>query len=606
MDIVAEAGFQVPMSREVRVTMAAPGTITVSFTKASGSPEGPAVYALAVAHVLPSSSPTVAPTMAPTLPPSPAVRFTPGSQVVDGLGRVWESDVSYLTFGGNGDTIRAAEYITFSAQMDANLEPMRAVFDVERQSDRIEYTLSVGDEGSYQVNVYLLEAWYPTAGDRTFTVTLQGVPMLRVDLSDQVGFRVATVVKSTAQVTAATGRALHIGIVQDDSSPNFAVVHGIEVVPVQVVDVVRINCGGPTVVDDVGRTWNADTFYQPGGDVVTPSQYITVNLAPGTITDNYGAVLATERWSNVGMGSLQYVIRPPEAGTYRLQFVFAEVWHRVVGTRLFDVSVNGNIVFSRLDVLAEAGFQRPILKEVTFDVDETRLASGIEVVILPDATAPEGPAVYGIALLRHISRVSSGTLAPTNAPTDAPTKAPSTSTPTTAMPSTQPPTQGQTFAPSHIPTFTPSTVMPSAQPPTQGQTFAPSRMPTAPPSTAKPTVAPTEQPTSAPTPSSSAPSRSPTLHPTHTPTAQPTSDVTRTPTASPTDFSPTVLRRINCGGPSVVDGLGNTWESDSRLRPGGFVVSPTDYTSVNLVPNGLSTSYVARYSVLSFVLFVQS
>jgi hypothetical protein len=158
-------------------------------------------------------------------------------------------------------------------------------------------------------------------------------------LSLSQSFQVATVIKATADVSLATGPELHIELKQDETSPNLAVVQGVEVIPLQVTDVLRINCGGPTVVDVLGRTWNADTAYQPGGDVVTPSQYTTVALAPGVITDSYGAVLATERWSNTGMGALRYVIRPPVVGTYRLQFVFAEVWHREVGTRIFDVDV---------------------------------------------------------------------------------------------------------------------------------------------------------------------------------------------------------------------------------------------------------------------------
>jgi hypothetical protein len=89
-------------------------------------------------------------------------------------------------------TIRVAEYLTFTPLMsDATLEPLRSVFDVERQSDRIEYTVRVSDQGSYQVNIYLLESWHSQAGDRTFTVSLQGVPVLSsIDLVQQVGFQV--------------------------------------------------------------------------------------------------------------------------------------------------------------------------------------------------------------------------------------------------------------------------------------------------------------------------------------------------------------------------------------------------------------------------------
>ena len=58
-------------------------------------------------------------------------------------------------------------------------------------------------------------------------------------------------------------------------------------------------------------------------------------------TDAYGAVLDTERWTNSDIGPIQFTIAVPTIGTYQVRLLFAGVWHRNAGTRVFHINLQG-------------------------------------------------------------------------------------------------------------------------------------------------------------------------------------------------------------------------------------------------------------------------
>lgn len=60
--------------------------------------------------------------------------------------------------------------------------------------------------------------------------------------------------------------------------------------------VLRINCGGPTVIDGAGQVWVGDALAAPGGDTVVPSTYIAVNYVMAEETADAGTVFETERY----------------------------------------------------------------------------------------------------------------------------------------------------------------------------------------------------------------------------------------------------------------------------------------------------------------------
>jgi Malectin domain len=124
---------------------------------------------------------------------------------------------------------------------------------------------------------------------------------------------------------------------------------------------------GPPFVDRQGHAWNADAFYR--GGIATP-------ISPGRLIEGQPDphLLKGQR-----SGRFQYDI-PLGPGTHELRLYFAETEYGAGnpagggdGSRMFQVSVNGAVKFSLLDLLAGAGAPNRlyirVLKDVTPDSD---------------------------------------------------------------------------------------------------------------------------------------------------------------------------------------------------------------------------------------------
>lgn len=118
----------------------------------------------------------------------------------------------------------------------------------------------------------------------------------------------------------------------------------------------RINAGGPQIVHN-GETFSADSNFM-GGKV-----YVNNNATVPTL-------YKTER--SASPPTFAYNI-PLSNGNYRIVLHFAEIYHGATGggtggngKRVFDVTLEGNIVLNDYDINAEVGPQTPVTK--TFDL----------------------------------------------------------------------------------------------------------------------------------------------------------------------------------------------------------------------------------------------
>jgi hypothetical protein len=118
---------------------------------------------------------------------------------------------------------------------------------------------------------------------------------------------------------------------------------------------VRVNAGGPSLVDAQGQTWSADTGYT-GGAV----QSTTSAISGG----GNQKMLQTARYGMPG-----YVATVPLPGTYTVSLYFDETYFRAAGRRVFSVYAQGTKVISNLDIYAAAGGYAQLKK--TFDVPVT-------------------------------------------------------------------------------------------------------------------------------------------------------------------------------------------------------------------------------------------
>lgn len=101
---------------------------------------------------------------------------------------------------------------------------------------------------------------------------------------------------------------------------------------------IRINSGGPQVVDSRGQSWSADTAFAEGGRTFVRSIPIE-----NTVDD---VLYETCRY-----GQFSYKI-PIKNGMYEIFFYFAEIHKTDYNSRLFSIQVESALVFQDIDLIS--------------------------------------------------------------------------------------------------------------------------------------------------------------------------------------------------------------------------------------------------------------
>jgi Malectin domain len=176
--------------------------------------------------------------------------------------------------------------------------------------------------------------------------------------------------------------------------------------------IVRMNCGGSAYTDTKGNIWQADADFS-GGSVSTAPVQVTGTADP--------ALYQTARRNDSG-SALVYSI-PVANGSYHVNLYFAETSDAMqkTGARVFNVKLQGNPVFTNLDVFDEAGADAALEKgsnvsvsngtlRIEFDnvtgdakVDAIEILPGISGPMLtmsfkyPDGTPVVGTLAYAVS-----------------------------------------------------------------------------------------------------------------------------------------------------------------------------------------------------------------
>jgi hypothetical protein len=153
---------------------------------------------------------------------------------------------------------------------------------------------------------------------------------------------------------------------------------------------IRVRCGGPSYTDSIGRVWQADAYFTGG---------VKSQIA-ATMTGTADPTLyQTARKTDSTTASFQYNF-PVSNGTYHVNLYFAETYSSLfhVGGRVFNVKMQGNLVFQNLDMFAEAGADAPLIKGADVTVSSGTLtlefdnvvgnAKVMAIEILPGASGP--------------------------------------------------------------------------------------------------------------------------------------------------------------------------------------------------------------------------
>jgi chitodextrinase len=109
----------------------------------------------------------------------------------------------------------------------------------------------------------------------------------------------------------------------------------------------RINAGGPAYTDSLGNTWVADTGFNTGKTSLDSSN---VN---GTADPQ---LFKTLRYDDFTSPELTYALSVPN-GNYRVRLYFAETSGSLlgVGRRVFDIDIQAQLAFAKVDIFSQAG-----------------------------------------------------------------------------------------------------------------------------------------------------------------------------------------------------------------------------------------------------------
>jgi hypothetical protein len=108
---------------------------------------------------------------------------------------------------------------------------------------------------------------------------------------------------------------------------------------------IRINAGGAAYTDTKGNLWSADSNYNSG------SLHNTTNTISGTSDQPLFQTFHQSPETNPTV----YTFNGIPNGNYTVTLDFAESHYTSVGSRVFNVSINGSVVLSNFDIFATAG-----------------------------------------------------------------------------------------------------------------------------------------------------------------------------------------------------------------------------------------------------------
>ncbi len=295
-----------------------------------------------------------------------------GGAYTDSQNNVWQQD-NYFNTGSSYTTTD-----TITGTTDPTL------FQTERWDDptlpELSYSIPVAN-GKYTVNLGFAEIFYNSAGTRVFDVQVEGQTVLsNFDIYSEAGGKDKALIK-TINATVTDG-VLNITLIHKIENPKLS---SIEVLPATSISPIRVNAGGQSFIDSLNQTWSADTNFNTG------NTFTTASTISGTTNQ---ALYQTERWDDSTAPEMEYSFNVPN-GSYKVVLHFAEIYYSTVGSRVFDVAIEGVTAFSNVDIVNEAGGKNIALqKQYTANVTDGQLniqfihkienpkISGIEIIPL--------------------------------------------------------------------------------------------------------------------------------------------------------------------------------------------------------------------------------
>ena len=292
------------------------------------------------------SPPVAAPEPAVGLPVGDEVRILAGAtrKYVDHAGKLWSPD-SY--FSGGAAVASPIQHIWRTQ------DPI--IYRSSRQGD-FAYDIPL-KPGTYELHLHFAETFYGPEntggggeGSRLMTVSANGVPLLNdFDvLADSGGDRTAEV-KVFPDVTPASDGQLHLSF--SAAKGGGGMLSAIEILPGihKHARPVRIIARDVPYYSNDSHWWSPDTYFK-GGQLSTSQE-----SAAGTEDPEF---YETARW-----GHFSYAI-PVPPGRYTVTLHFIERHAGASEGSVFNVFCNGETILSDLNILEQAGENRPLVRKL--------------------------------------------------------------------------------------------------------------------------------------------------------------------------------------------------------------------------------------------------
>jgi len=150
--------------------------------------------------------------------------------------------------------------------------------------------------------------------------------------------------------------SVDLRVTATDSTGSVSTTFTLNVVEADVVETsetLRINSAGATVAAP-GGAFVADRFFNLGNSFSTNA---AIDVSDASLpAETPASIFRTTRWDSTGGAELRYSV-PVDPGEYLVRLYFAEIYGPTsrVGARIFDVSIEGNLMLDDFDVFATAG-----------------------------------------------------------------------------------------------------------------------------------------------------------------------------------------------------------------------------------------------------------
>jgi len=234
--------------------------------------------------------------------------------------------------------------------------------------------------GTYEVHLLFAETGGLQENSRNVGFSVNGGPGFALDVVDDAGGDDIATSKVLTDVVPESDGTIHL----DFHTPE-AFLNAVEILPgiPHRMLPVRIITGHAPYHDSSGNTWMSDRYFFGG----------RLSSFGGDLTKLSDARLY--EWHR--FGHFHYVVPVASGAKYTLKLYFIEHWFGVqnggiggAGSRVFDVSCNGNMLLKGFDIFKEAG-TAPLVK--TFSHIEPTPQGKIEIYFTPSVNYPSISAI---------------------------------------------------------------------------------------------------------------------------------------------------------------------------------------------------------------------